>query len=135
MGRGFTVINTPRGTVIATHAWRAATPWSRLVGLLGRSGLAAGEGVHLVPCGSVHTWFMRFTIDVLYLDREGRVLKAVPALRPFRWSWGGRQTHSVLELPAGTIAATGTAPGDALTFEPGQVLPADAAGARSARGG
>ncbi len=117
MGRAFTVANTTRNTVIAAQVRRAATPWARLVGLLGRSGLAAGEGLHLLPCGSVHTWFMRFTIDVLYLDRDGRVVKAVPALRPFRWSWGGRRAHSVLELPAGTIAASGTRPGDALAFE------------------
>ncbi len=108
---------TRGGAVLATHARSAATPWSRLVGLLGRARLAAGEGLHLVPCNSVHTLFMRFTIDVLYLDRERRVVKAVPALRPFRWSWGGRRAHSALELPAGTLAATGTVPSDELVFE------------------
>lgn len=112
-----TITNRTRGTVLATHARSAATAWSRLVGLLGRARLAPGEGLHLVPCTSVHTLFMRFTIDVLYLDRDRRVVKAVPALRPFRWSWGGRRAHSALELPPGTIAATGTAPGDALAFE------------------
>jgi uncharacterized membrane protein (UPF0127 family) len=117
MGRAFTAVNTTRNTVIAAHVRRAATPWARLVGLMGRSDLPAGKGLHLLPCSSVHTWFMRFTIDVLYLDRDGRVVKAVPALRPFRWSWGGRRAHSVLELPAGTIAASGTLPGDALAFE------------------
>ncbi len=108
---------TRGGAVLATRARSAATPWSRLVGLLGRAGLAPGEALHLVPCNSVHTLFMRFAIDVLYLDRERRVVKAVPALRPFRWSWGGRRAHSALELPAGTLAATSTAPGDELVFE------------------
>jgi uncharacterized membrane protein (UPF0127 family) len=119
MRRVVTVINATRNTVIATHARSAATPWSRLVGLLGRACLAPGEALHLTPCSSVHTLFMRFTIDVLYLDRDGRVVKAAPALRPFRCSWGGRRARSVLELPAGTIAATGTAPGDALLFQEG----------------
>lgn len=108
---------TRGGVVLATRARSAATPWSRLVGLLGRACLRPGEALHLEPCTSVHTLFMRFTIDVLYLDRDRRVVKAVPALRPFRWSWGGRHAHSALELPAGTLAATGTAHGDTLVFE------------------
>lgn len=66
----------------------------------------------LEPCGSVHTAFMRFPIDVLYLDRARRVVKAVPVLRPFRASVGGRRAHTVIELPAGTIQETQTAIGD-----------------------
>ncbi len=116
--RGLCARNETRGTVLATAAWRAANPWTRTVGLLGRAGLAPGEALHIVPCQSVHTWFMRFAIDVLYLDRAGRVVKPVPNLRPFRYSWGGRRAHSVLELPAGTIASTGTAAGDQITIQP-----------------
>lgn len=115
--RRFQVISSRRGTALATAAWRADNPWTRFVGLLGRARLEPGEGLQIAPCKSVHTWFMRFPIDVLYLDRDGKVVKAVPALPSFRFSWGGRGAHSVLELPAGTIAATGTAAGDQVTFK------------------
>jgi uncharacterized membrane protein (UPF0127 family) len=114
--RRLNVTNTTRGTVLATACGLADNPWTRFVGLLGRAGLAPGEGLHIVPCKSVHCWFMRFPIDVVYVDRQGRVVKTVPALQPFRYSLGGRAAHSALELPSGTIAATGTAPGDSLSF-------------------
>ncbi len=110
------VRNETRGTLLATAAWRADNPWTRFVGLLGRSVLAAGEGLHIIPCQSVHCMFMRFPIDVIYLDRQRRVVKTVPALRPFRFSSGGRGAHSVLELPAGTIAASATSAGDQIGF-------------------
>jgi len=60
---------------------------------------------------------MRFTIDVVYVDKSGKVVKVAPGLRPFRVSAALRGGHSVIELPKGTVAATGTAPGDQLTFE------------------
>jgi uncharacterized membrane protein (UPF0127 family) len=118
--------NVTRGTTLADQAKRADNPWTRFVGLLGRKGLGQGEGLHIVPCTSVHTWFMRFTIDVLYVDREGTVVKAVQRMKPFRYSWGGRRAHSVVELPAGTIAATGTAVGDRLTLHAAPLAPAAA---------
>jgi uncharacterized membrane protein (UPF0127 family) len=108
--------NSTRGVSLATRATRAASPWARFVGLMGRRTLPPGEGLHLSPCSSVHTWFMRIPIDVLYLDRDHRVVKIVPALRPWRFSWGARGAHSVFELPAGTIAATNTAVGDQIEF-------------------
>lgn len=110
-------VNTTRHVLLAKDMQRAASPWTRALGLLGRAALVPGEGLHILPCCSVHTWFMRFPIDVLYLDRACRVVKAVTDLRPFRCSWGGRRAHSVLELPAGTIAATGTTVDDQLTLD------------------
>lgn len=117
--RTFQVVNTTRGTSLATAAWRADNAWTRFVGLMGRSGLAVGAGLHIVPCKSIHMWFMRFPIDVVYLDRDRRVVKVVPALGVFRFSWGGKSANSVLELPSGTIAETGTIAGDELTFTDG----------------
>lgn len=111
------VTNATRGTELANAARPATTFWSRLVGLLGRSGLAAGEGLYISPCSSVHTAFMRFTIDVVYVDATNRVVKAVPNLRPFRMSLALGRGRSVLELPAGTIEASGTEPGDQLAIE------------------
>ena len=88
----------------------AATPWRRMKGLLGRERLDEGQGMLIELCSSVHTFFMRFPIDVVYLDREGSVLKVVHSMAPWRMSFclGARKTA---ELPAGTAAATGLRPG------------------------
>ena len=77
--------------------------FSRFLGLMGRKSLAEGTGLLIAPCSSVHMCFMRFPIDVVYLDREYRILKAVKKLRPWvgmslcMGAWGA------LELPVGTI--------------------------------
>ncbi len=109
--------NRSRGTQLASDARVARNYWSRFVGLLGRSSLSTGEALLLEPCTSVHTAFMRFSIDVVYVDREARVVKAVSNLKPFRLSAALRSARSAIELPSGTIASTGTAPGDQLAFE------------------
>jgi uncharacterized membrane protein (UPF0127 family) len=102
---------------LASEARRADSYWSRLVGLLGRSRLRPGEALVLEPCSSVHTAFMRFSIDVLYVDKSGRVVKVVPNLKPFRASGVLRGARSVIELPKGTVASTATSPGDQLDFQ------------------
>jgi uncharacterized membrane protein (UPF0127 family) len=104
------------GEVVATRVERAATALPRMRGLLGRSALAEGEGIWLEPAPSIHTLFMRFAIDVLFLDRTGRILKAIPALRPWRFA-AARGARVALELPAGTIARHGLAPGEVLQLE------------------
>lgn len=111
------ILNSTRGTELASEARAARGFWRRFVGLLGRSHLPAGEALVFDPCNSVHTAFMRFPIDVLYVDRSHQVVKAISELKPFRASGVLRPTCSVIELPSGTIANTGTAPGDQLTFE------------------
>jgi uncharacterized protein len=80
---------------------------SRTLGLMGRRGMPAGSALLIRPCSSVHTMWMRFAIDVAYLDREERVVKVVHGLRPWRASIGGRRAHSVLELAAGEAARAG----------------------------
>ena len=109
--------NVTRDIELASSARVARSYWSRLVGLLGRSSLQPGQALVLEPCGSVHTAFMRFTIDVLFLDRSRRVVKAVPSLKPFRLSGVLRGAHSAIELPSGVIASTATAVGDELALE------------------
>ena len=109
--------NVTQGTELASSARAARSYWLRLVGLLGRSSLEPGEALLIEPCNSVHTFFMRFTIDVVYLDKSHRVVKAVSALRPFRMSMGAKGAHAVIELPSGTIAGTQLAVGDELAFE------------------
>ena len=109
--------NATRGAVLAARAELAEDVWTRLVGLLGRAGLASDGGMVLEPCDSVHTAFMRFPIDVVVLSREGEVLFAQGDVRPWRLVWPVRGGRAVVELPAGTIARTGTARGDRVVRE------------------
>jgi len=107
------VTNVTRGTVLATRLEAAHTGPKRRKGLLGRDGLAAGEGLWIAPCESVHTFFMRFPIDLVYLDREKKIKKARSSVGPWRLS-ACLSAYSILELPAGTIRETRTERGDTL---------------------
>ena len=110
------VRNLTRDAVLADAASVADSSESRRRGLLKHTSLAPGDGLWIVPCESVHSFFMKFTIDVLYLDRKHRVKKIRPEMAPWRIS-GCLTAHSVLELPAGTIARTGTKAGDQLEIK------------------
>jgi uncharacterized membrane protein (UPF0127 family) len=111
-----TIRNTTRGTVLATAADVADTSAKRRTGLLKHTSLPPGEGLLIEPCEGVHTFWMKFAIDVLYLSREKKVMKVRHAMAPFRMSLC-LPAHSVLELPAGTAASTGTVKGDVLEFQ------------------
>ena len=111
------ILNSTRNTELADKAWTAVGFWPRLVGLLKRSSLEPGEALILEPCTSVHTAFMRFAIDVVYVGRSGQVVKLSPGLKPYRMSGVLRGGRAVIELPSGTVEATGTVVGDQLTFE------------------
>ena len=89
-----------RGRVLCERCVIADRPLSRLRGLLGRSELPAGDGLLLRPSPSVHTWFMRFPIDVVFLDAQLRVLRVRKDMRPWRMA-GQRGARAVLELAAG----------------------------------
>jgi len=106
-------VNQTRGCLLGDRIERADTGQTRRVGLLKRPGLEKGEGLWIVPSEAIHTFFMRFDIDVLFLDRQKRVVKAVSRLRPWRlaMSWRAR---TILELPPGIIEQTGTRAGDQL---------------------
>ena len=99
------LINEDTGKVFVTRLRVALTPWQRMRGLLGRDGLEPGEAMLFPRCGSVHTLFMRFDIDVVYMDADRRVKKITPGLKPWRFSgcWGADAT---LELPAGHVAVS-----------------------------
>ena len=109
--------NTSVNTVVAERVAVATTRASRAVGLLARTGLAPGEALWIVPSRGVHTWGMRFSIDVLALDMEGRVIDCVSNLRPWRVRLPRRGTAGVLELAAGTLAATRTSLGHTIVLE------------------
>ncbi len=86
----------------------ANTPWARLRGLLGRRGLAKGEGMRIVPCNAIHTLGMRFAIDARFYDRHGRLVRECRALQPGRfWVWGGWCAYEVLECAAGDATFAG----------------------------
>jgi uncharacterized membrane protein (UPF0127 family) len=93
------------GAVKIPHVRVCATFGARLVGLLGRRQLAPLGGALFIPGGSIHTFAMKFAIDVLYLDKAGVVLAVVPALAPWRTSFGPRKSFAVLELGAGAAAS------------------------------
>lgn len=107
----FQVTNRTRNTVLATRLTLADTPQTRDKGLLGRDSLAPGEGLWIIPCQAIHMFFMRFSIDLVYIDRQKRVRKVKSNIAPWRIS-ACLTAHSVLELPAGIIRETGTRRGD-----------------------
>jgi uncharacterized membrane protein (UPF0127 family) len=112
-----TVRNLTRQTVLATGLEVADSGPKRNKGLLGRDGLETGGGLWIVPCESVHTFFMRFPIDLVYLDRRNRVRKVRNAVGPWRLS-ACLTAHSILELPAGVVLSSQTQKGDMLEFSP-----------------
>ena len=106
-----------RGDVLCAHCEVAESTLARMRGLLGRKGLAAGHGMLINPAPSVMTFFMRFPIDVVFLDRERRIVRIAESLPPWRVA-GARRAVAALELPAGTAAARGLAEGETLVLEP-----------------
>ena len=106
--------NQTRQVHLATSLALADTHWSRMRGLLGTSpsDFRNGRGLWIVPCRGVHTWAMRFPIDVVYLDRASSVIHIECDLSPWRFAPVRMQAASVLELPCQTVAETGTAVGD-----------------------
>ena len=101
------------GAVVCERCAVAATPLRRLKGLLGRSGLEPGEGLLLSPASSIHTFFMRFSIDVVFLDKDLVVRKVARDVRPWRLA-AARRARRVLELPSGEADQRGVETGQQL---------------------
>jgi uncharacterized protein len=101
------------GDVVCDRCVVAASPFSRMKGLLGRSELRPGEGLLLRPASAIHTFFMRFAIDAVFLDRDWRVVGIAGDVAPWRTA-GRKGAKAVLELPAGESARRGLRPGDLL---------------------
>ena len=93
------------GRAIAEQAEIADTFWKRGIGLIGRKSLAEGAALWLEPCNGIHTFGMRFAIDVLYLDKNGVALRLLPNTRPNRICLPLRGVRVTVEFPAGTLAA------------------------------
>ena len=91
----------------------AITRATRRRGLLGRDGLPSGHALLIAPCSSIHTWFMRFPIDVIFVTRDGLVLKTRAAIPAWKMAFGWA-AYATVELPAGAVAQAGVAAGDRL---------------------
>lgn len=108
-----TAHNLTRGRVIVSRVVKAESLADRMRGLLGRDSMAADEGLWIVPCPQIHTFFMRFPIDVLFLDRDLKVVRVIEDLPPWRLSPWVLSAHSVLELKGGVLRGSVSA-GDRL---------------------
>jgi uncharacterized protein len=111
------VVNETRGTVLGERVRVADTGLTRIVGLLGERELPAGDGLLIMPSQGIHTWGMRFPIDVVILDRGWNVLALRRGTRAFRMTRLFWKAAAVLELPPGMLDSTATAVGDTLAFE------------------
>ena len=109
------LVNRRNGAVLADQIEKSTTILTRLRGLLGRHSLTGALVIE--PCTSIHTLFMKFTIDAAFLARDGRVIRAISALGPWRVTRIYPAASCVVELPEGTLARTQTAEGDVLAFE------------------
>jgi uncharacterized protein len=109
------IINVTRGNVVCERGAIADRAVPRMRGLLGRSELPAGEGILLTPAPMIHTAFMRFAIDAVFLDSELRIVKLEPNLAPWRTA-GAHGARAVLELAEGEIARRELAVGEQLAI-------------------
>jgi uncharacterized membrane protein (UPF0127 family) len=116
MARSMRVVNVTTDETLATRATLADGFWARFIGLQGRRALAPGEGLILLPTASIHTFFMRFPIDAVFVDERNLVTRVGHALRP--WQLGPIASGALycVELPAG--AAASTRPGHEIALRP-----------------
>ncbi|TVR74988.1 MAG: DUF192 domain-containing protein [Sphaerobacteraceae bacterium] len=112
-----TVKNRTRDRLIGDSVEIASSFCQRGRGLMFVSGLDEGAGLIIDPCSSIHTFWMRFPLDVLYMDRESRVVRADSKMKPWRIGPIFTGAKWVIELPPGTISATGTQAGDIIELE------------------
>ena len=106
------------GVCILDSVALAANPWTRLRGLLWRPALRTGQGLLIEPCGSVHTFGMRYPLDLVYLDRDNRVVDTCANLSPWRTHRARTRARKTLELPAGDLARFNPRIGEQLTWQP-----------------
>ena len=118
MDRYVRVANLTRGTSVAERCRVASSVRERTVGLLATPSLEAGGGLLIERTQSIHMFFMRYSIDVIFSDRQGRVTRTVAGLRPWRVVWWARGARDCVELPVGALTASGTVPGDQLGIDP-----------------
>src|SRR3990167_5746275 len=110
------IINLSKNTALAEKAKLADNFFQRLIGLMGKANLPAGGALILKPCTSIHTIFMRFPIDAAFVNRQNRIIKIYPCLKPWRLTGMFFNSLLCLELPVGTLATTRSQAGDTIQF-------------------
>jgi uncharacterized membrane protein (UPF0127 family) len=116
MSRYVRIENLTRGSVVAERCRVARSLRDRVVGLLGSAEPIRGDGLLIERTQSIHMFFMRYAIDVAFVDRAGQVTRCVAGLRPWRVVWWARGARDCIELGAGTLDRSGTGKGDQLSF-------------------
>ncbi len=96
-----------QGVIIVPKLQMAASVWQRSAGLLGKKSLDTDYGMWIAPCGSIHTFFMKFAIDVVFINGKGEVTHIIPDLQPWRIGAAPAKTRAALELPAGACSRIG----------------------------
>ena len=110
---GFCLRNQRTGEVLASTLLPALDSATRKTGLLKHSSLADGEAMLIAPSNAVHTWFMKFDLDLIFVRRDGHVVKTRAGVKPWRMS-AALRAFAVIEMRAGTLAERDTQPGDLL---------------------
>jgi len=111
------IFNQTRKATLAEDVFMAGSFLKRVQGLLGKKVFNYGQAIVLKPCNSIHTFFMRFPIDILFIGKDNTVVKAISGLKSFRLSPVCFKSKFVIELPPGTIKFTSTQAGDRLTLK------------------
>jgi len=125
MSRYVRIDNLTRGTVVSERCRVARSLADKMVGLLGSPEPLPGDGLLIERTQSIHMFFMRYPIDVAFIDRSARVTRLVPGLRPWRVVWWARGARDCIELGVGTLEASRTQHGDQLAIaEPTPAPPA-----------
>ena len=117
MARYVRITNPTRGTTVADRVRVAASARDRIVGLLRTPEVLPGEGLLIERSPSIHMFFMRYPIDVVFINSAARVTRTVSRLRPWRIVWWARGARDCIELRAGALDESGTVAGDQLAFE------------------
>jgi hypothetical protein len=112
----YTSVRTVDGGIVCERCEVPGSAFGRMRGLLGRTGLEPGAGMLIDAAPSVHMFFMRFPIDVVFLDRDRKVVRVVHALKPWRFA-GANHAVAALELPAGTASEKGIEEGDVVVLD------------------
>lgn len=110
------ILNANKNTILAENCKGADSFFTRFKGLMGVKELPAGTGLHIVPCNSIHMFFMKIPLDIVFLDSSNTVIHLIKDIKPWRVTKIIHKAHSVLELPAGTIESSQTMAGDGLVF-------------------
>ena len=106
--------NLTQQTVLATFVEIADTSFKRMCGLLGRSSMKPTQALVIIPCQSIHMLFMKFAIDVIFIDDKNKVIGLSARIKPFQFSGIFWKSACAIELPSGTIEATKTQIGDSI---------------------